>query len=246
MQQLLKQMEAVQRSTQKRIDDELTPVIKRSFKYHDKDATWRNVVIPEPRESYIVIMIQANSSANVVNHGEPCKKNLQFCCTWVVKTATVGGLTWCQLFLTIFNYWALIISIHHDPSIPSGRQRHLELRWSLGLLSLLPLMSRMFWCLAFRWQSAGCGKSFEHRIDCWTHTCRHTHTHTHLDSLRQEQKHQRSPETKKDKLDKLCSKEGIIFFSNFISLWEPFGELMSELNCAQAGCRTGAWSCSLQ
>lgn len=39
MQQLLKQMEAVQRSTQKRIDDELTPVIKRSFKYHDKDAT---------------------------------------------------------------------------------------------------------------------------------------------------------------------------------------------------------------
>mmetsp|Transcript_6267 Transcript_6267/g.12891 ORF Transcript_6267/g.12891 Transcript_6267/m.12891 type:complete len:383 (+) Transcript_6267:56-1204(+) len=39
MQQLLKQMEAVQRSTQKRIDDELTPVIKRSFKYHDKDGS---------------------------------------------------------------------------------------------------------------------------------------------------------------------------------------------------------------
>lgn len=39
MQQLVKQLDAVQRSTQKRIDDELTPVIKRSFKYHDKDGS---------------------------------------------------------------------------------------------------------------------------------------------------------------------------------------------------------------
>eukprot|EP00435_Cladocopium_sp_Y103_P039027 s45_g10.t1 len=35
------------------------------------------------------------------------------------------------------------------------------------------------------------------------------------------------------RIDDELTPEGIIFFSNFISLWEPFGELMSELNCAQ-------------
>jgi len=37
----------------------------------------------------------------------------------------------------------------------------------------------------------------------------------------------------KDNSGTLTYDEGIIFFSNFIALWEPFGELMSELNCAQ-------------
>lgn len=37
MKGMVSRLEAVQKSTQKRIDDELTPVIERSFKYHDKD-----------------------------------------------------------------------------------------------------------------------------------------------------------------------------------------------------------------
>lgn len=37
LKKLLNDMEAVQKISQKRIDDELTPIIKRSFKYHDKD-----------------------------------------------------------------------------------------------------------------------------------------------------------------------------------------------------------------
>ncbi|CAJ1409116.1 unnamed protein product [Effrenium voratum] len=37
----------------------------------------------------------------------------------------------------------------------------------------------------------------------------------------------------KDNSGTLTQDEGIIFFSNFMALWEPFGELMSELNCAQ-------------
>eukprot|EP00437_Effrenium_voratum_P006818 CAMPEP_0181420560 /NCGR_PEP_ID=MMETSP1110-20121109/12649_1 /TAXON_ID=174948 /ORGANISM="Symbiodinium sp., Strain CCMP421" /LENGTH=354 /DNA_ID=CAMNT_0023543605 /DNA_START=79 /DNA_END=1141 /DNA_ORIENTATION=- len=37
----------------------------------------------------------------------------------------------------------------------------------------------------------------------------------------------------KDNSGTLTHDEGVIFFSNFMALWEPFGELMSELNCAQ-------------
>ena len=37
----------------------------------------------------------------------------------------------------------------------------------------------------------------------------------------------------KDNSGTLSHDEGVIFFSNFMALWEPFGELMSELNCAQ-------------
>ena len=45
LKKLLHDMEAVQKITQKRIDDELTPIIKRSFKYHDKDPPF--LVTPE-------------------------------------------------------------------------------------------------------------------------------------------------------------------------------------------------------
>lgn len=52
LKKLLHDMEAVQKITQKRIDDELTPIIKRSFKYHDKDPPF--LVTPENTQKKVL------------------------------------------------------------------------------------------------------------------------------------------------------------------------------------------------
>eukprot|EP00438_Fugacium_kawagutii_P006931 Skav203597 [mRNA] locus=scaffold935:260366:261079:+ [translate_table: standard] len=120
MKGMVNKLEAVQKSTQKRIDDELTPVIQRSFKYHDKDDRFQAM---HP-------FVCGTSPHQPRGKGE---------------------------FMEVF----------HSPN-----PRHFSEK-------IVPV------CVF------------------------------------------------QDNSGTLTYDEGIIFFSNFISLWEPFGELMSELNCAQ-------------